>query len=187
MTELSNAEIRALAGKAARGAGHDWGTSEEAGWAAEWLSCRGLPVGEWLCAWLEDPLGPGCPVAAGLALAEGGGPPEGPLRVPGLLLPFLHRLGAAQGASLTLRLEDGTSATVTSAGVVHLAGAFGSHSARLWIETAPPVGSDPAPAKDRARLTDAQMACLNALALCCMVPPTARSRADAGAGQDDND
>lgn len=187
MTELSNSEIRALAGKAARGAGHAWGIAEEAGWAAEWLARRDLPAAEWLCAWLEEPPGPGCPLVAGLALAEGGGLSEGALRVPGLLLPFLHRLAAAQGVSVTLRLEEGASASVSPGGAVHLTGIPGPRTARLRIETAPMAGAAPAPANGRARLTGAQADRLQALALCCTVPPSARSRADAGAAQGDND
>ena len=54
LIDLAHSELNGLVTKAARGAGLSWGLAEEAGWAAEWLSRRGLPAAAWAAEWLAQ-------------------------------------------------------------------------------------------------------------------------------------
>lgn len=165
---LSRTETRALATKAARGAGLDWGLAEEAGFAAEALAARGIDglslLARWLAKRTASPLR--CPIALGAQLADL--PPEAPLRLervafPALLLPFLARAGLGL---------DGTSDPDCPA-------------ADLTLR--PQAGPRPDGPLRRAVTPAATLAALEALALRTTVPPSPRSRADAGAGTLDND
>ena len=96
MTDWSLAEIRALATKAARGAGLDWGLAEEAGYAVSWLEARCAPGTQALASWLEA-VGEVdkeiCPIRIGTALMDCGEAPENGYELtvfqPLLLAPFL--------------------------------------------------------------------------------------------------
>jgi len=78
-------EIGALATKAARGSGMDWGLADEAGYAVKWLQRRQLPGVAALCRylswrqageitnWPDDTACDGhyCPIATGAAYGDG--------------------------------------------------------------------------------------------------------------------
>lgn len=127
---LSHGETEALATKAARGAGMDWGLAEEAGRAARRLSERGRDGLFALLGHLEEvddwagwrpriearrwtaPSGTLCPIALGATLCDHadlsqgpllGGPIEtGPVNRPLLLAPFLMRMSGG-GVAIVAR------------------------------------------------------------------------------------
>ncbi|MFB9151011.1 DUF3726 domain-containing protein [Roseovarius ramblicola] len=214
---LSLSEINALCFKAARGCGLSWGEAEEAGWAAAWLTRAGLSGPSLVLNWLRDcatlarpvpeqgrwraPTGPLCPLRAGLALADHAGLPEGPgedglsietVAHPLVLLPFVAR--SATRLDLPLRIRwggadvtldrDGTGPITLPPGQEHEA------PADLRIATLDRPDTDAIPTVysvpiQGIALTDWQA--LDALALRVTVPPSAASRAGAGAAGDDND
>ncbi|MEQ8900223.1 MAG: DUF3726 domain-containing protein [Roseovarius sp.] len=214
---LSLSEINALCFKAARGVGLSWGEAEEAGWAAAWLTRAGLAgpsiVLHWLqdCATLARPLpapghwqarmGPLCPLRTGLALADFAALPEGPghdgLRIdtvahPRLILPFVAR--AATRLDLPLRIGwFGAELTLDTAGngpVPVSLGEDASAPADLWITVAAPPDPNEQQtdcAVPTKGIAFADWQALDALALRVTVPPSAGSRAGAGAAGDDND
>ncbi|MFC2968520.1 DUF3726 domain-containing protein [Acidimangrovimonas pyrenivorans] len=214
---LSRNELEALCLKAARGAGMSWGHAEEAGFAAGWLSAHGLDGAAALLAVLAAgsgkpwralcpvvtpgrwrPAGPGplCPVALGAALLDhcelpegrlDGGLTVGPVCRPLVVLPFLAASAARTArpvgvdwgtGSLTL---DGDGAI--SGDIEHLA-ALAEGTLVLSPGTAPPgrPAAQGTPGCGRETL-----ARLDALAMRTTVPPSDRSRADAGGGTSDND
>ncbi len=187
-TCLSWSELRVLVGKAARGACLSWGLAEEAGWAAEWLARRGLPAADWAAEWLEDVVAgrPG-PVEVGVAMADAGttgAVPDG-LAGPLYLLPFLHRLVGA-GPGLSLLSPQGLVASVGASGAVVI-GPGRSARSHGWV-IAPATGPVGVPeAAPRPVLSASLLDCLETLALRTTVPPSDRSRSDAGASGGDND
>ena len=99
-------EIGALATKAARGSGMDWGLADEAGYAVKWLQRRQLPGVAALCRylswrqvgeitnWPDDTARDGhyCPIATGAAYGDGvfGDDVQfARVRTPLLLVPFI--------------------------------------------------------------------------------------------------
>jgi hypothetical protein len=99
-------EIGALATKAARGSGMDWGLADEAGYAVKWLQRRQLPGVAALCRylswrqageitiWPDDTARDGhyCPIATGAAYGDGVFGDEvqfARVRTPLLLAPFI--------------------------------------------------------------------------------------------------
>ena len=99
-------EIGALATKAARGSGMDWGLADEAGYAVKWLQRRQLPGVAALCRylswrqageiinWPDDTARDGhyCPIATGAAYGDGvfGDDVQfARVRTPLLLIPFI--------------------------------------------------------------------------------------------------
>ncbi len=99
-------EIGALATKAARGSGLDWGLAEEAGYAVKWLQRRQLPGVMALCRYLSWrrngnltrwPDKPGthghyCPITIGAAYGDGAFGDEAQflgIKTPLLLIPFV--------------------------------------------------------------------------------------------------
>jgi len=99
-------EIDALATKAARGSGMDWGLADEAGYAVKWLQRRQLPGVAALCRylswrqageitiWPDDTARDGhyCPIATGAAYGDGvfGDDVQfARVRTPLLLVPFI--------------------------------------------------------------------------------------------------
>ena len=99
-------EIGALATKAARGSGMDWGLADEAGYAVKWLQRRQLPGVAALCRylswrqagditiWPDDTASDGhyCPIATGAAYGDGMFGDEvqfARVRTPLLLIPFI--------------------------------------------------------------------------------------------------
>lgn len=189
--DMAHSELRSLVTKAARGAGLPWGHAEEAGWAADWLSRRALPAGEWAAHWLAAAVeGRPGPVEIGTALSDKLADPERPLSgewlpdslpAPGYLLPFLHRIAERRGS---LRIIDtiGTVAHVDPDGTV----AFGpswSDTSRNWRIT---DRNEPYDAS-RVRVPPSLIECLEGLALRTTVPPSEASRRNAGSATTDND
>ena len=99
-------EIGALATKAARGSGLDWGLAEEAGYAVKWLQRRQLPGVAALCRYLSSrndgnptswpnetgALGNYCPITLGAAYGDGAFGDEAQfsrVKTPLLLIPFV--------------------------------------------------------------------------------------------------
>jgi hypothetical protein len=99
-------EIGALATKAARGSGLDWGLAEEAGYAVKWLQRRQLPGVAALCrylSWRHDgditnypdetgAHGHYCPIAIGAAFSDGAFGDKAQfsrVKTPLLLIPFV--------------------------------------------------------------------------------------------------
>ena len=99
-------EIGALATKAARGSGLDWGLAEEAGYAVKWLQHRQLPGVTALCrylSWRHDGKltswpdetgahGHYCPITIGAAYGDGAFGDEvqfSRIKTPLLLVPFV--------------------------------------------------------------------------------------------------
>ena len=99
-------EIGALATKAARGSGLDWGLAEEAGYAVKWLQRRQLPGVMALCRYLSwrhhgdltswpDETGVHghyCPITIGAAYGDGAFGDEAQfsrIKTPLLLIPFV--------------------------------------------------------------------------------------------------
>ena len=113
-------EIGALATKAARGSGMDWGLADEAGYAVKWLQRRQLPGVAALCqylswrqagkitVWPDDTARNGhyCPIATGAAYGDGVFGDEvqfARVRTPLLLVPFI----ALRAANSTVCLSMG--------------------------------------------------------------------------------
>lgn len=218
LARFSLAEIETLSAKAGRGAGLSWGLAEEAGAAARWLAAQGLPGPELLLRHLEAydrrpwvevaPIIDGgpwrtadggalCPIAAGAALSDRAGLPDGPgactvtldaVASPGLILPFAAFAAQATGCLLRVRWQD-FEAIVTATSVA-LAGDEAAMSAavahHVAIERAH-GGSQSRPAATGRTVALDIWRRLDALALRTTVPASDQSRADAGAGTSDND
>jgi len=135
--QMSQNEVFALCMKAARGAGMSWGMADEAGFAASWLTARGLDGPRHLLAQLTAMQGrawgdlcptiaPGkwsaatgktiCPVVLGATLSDhailpgglaSGAILTGPVDFPILLCPFLSGIAAATGQIAVLEWTDG--------------------------------------------------------------------------------
>lgn len=185
--DLSISEFRSLIAKAARGLGLPWGHAEEAGWAAEWLARRGLPAADWLCLWLQRAPETGCALTFGLALAEGAAlPPDADMVAPGLVLPFAQRLAQRECRAITLSAPMAF-ATVTPDGCATLHGPVPDLAPRLNLSIGPVADHAAPDLGHRPHPGTAQLALFDALALRTTVPPSARSRADAGSSRGDND
>jgi len=206
---LSLSETEALALKAARGAGLDWGLAEEAAFAARWLTEQGLDGLGLLAAQLAQDTGPltisnrcwraqdARPLSAittGVALGDHFALPDGPLAAPlalssvafpALLLPFVAT--AAARANVVARVEwQACHVMLAGAGILVLEG----HEAVL-AAAAQDVRVTTTPRYDArlfaARTTPpAPMQDLTALAHKTYVPASDQSRRDAGAEGSDN-
>jgi hypothetical protein len=112
-------EIGALATKAARGSGMDWGLADEAGYAVKWLQRRQLPGVAALCRylswrqageitiWPDDTARDGhyCPIATGAAYGDGVFGYEvqfARVRTPLLLAPFIALRAANSPVCLSM-------------------------------------------------------------------------------------
>lgn len=135
--QMSQNEVSVLCMKAARGAGMSWGMAEEAGFAASWLTARGMDGPrqlldhltaaqgrDWgtLCpqvvpgAWQAAPGQAICPIVLGATLSDHAILPQGllagpittgPVDHPLLVCPFLAAIAAAEGAVVTLQWSGG--------------------------------------------------------------------------------
>ncbi len=215
--QLSLSEIDALCFKAARGAGLDWGEAEEAGWAAAWLSRAGLAGPTIILGWLNDlgalerpapapgRWAPGaraqCPLRTGIALADfaglAEGPGEHPLTVvavahPRVTLPFLSRAARRLGLGLSIGWGGGRvlldTAGRLSASAIPADDHPGGANMTIKAKAAPaPATATRDAALPLRPIALADWQALDALALRVTVPPSAQSRAGAGAAGDDND
>jgi hypothetical protein len=198
-------EIEALCLKAARGAGLSWGMAEEAGFAARWLSARGIDGPSALLAHLEEAaghvwdevrprIGNGewaaagdalCPIALGATLSDFAALPEGaladgvlrtgPVGWPVLVLPFAIALTAQSRRAMCLSWDGGRVALVAGA------------RAALALSFCEPAGEAPGPLAGPLTLPAATLSGLEAFALHTTVPASEASRAGAGADSGDND
>lgn len=112
-------EIGALAIKAARGSGMEWGLAEEAGYAVKWLQSHHLPGVSALCKYLSwrqnvspsiwpnitGESGDYCPIAIGAAYSDGLFGDEAQfsrVRLPILLAPFVALRATDQPKTLSI-------------------------------------------------------------------------------------
>lgn len=210
-------EIEAMAKRAARGAGFDWGLAEESAKAVRWLAERDLPGAESLAQLLTHndgkvygelaPLssdgtwharcGQLCPIACGAALsdraqsiADGRVIDLGPIGQPLLLLPFAASAARQTNTAIELSWQD-VSVVVMPNGVV-LAGSqrvLAVEVARsVRCRVTPPLMVAPS-ASTCGRAVDAKSwRRLDALARRTFAPASEASRVSgAGAGLEDND
>ena len=182
-------ETRALALKAARGAGLAWGMAEEAGAAVVWLQASGLPGAAALAALLDDWEWEGartCPLSLGAAISDGApaGRDVGELRQPLLLAPFLWR-------SAPVRLSWGRAVVEIGAG-----GAKSASARDELLSGGVPCALDrgrdeptlEAPATRTPETEAPAIAALRRLASRLLAPATDASRiTGAGAGLKDTD
>lgn len=152
MMPLSLGEVEALALKAARGAGLEWGMAEEAAFATRWLVEQGIDGLAVLAAhlnrlaagpgvplavviggdaWASADASPLCPIALGTALSDHFDLPDGPatriirltpVMTPSLLLPFLARAAARNGGVVVVEWA-GTRVVLHDRVILALAGA----------------------------------------------------------------
>ncbi|PWJ20428.1 DUF3726 domain-containing protein [Jannaschia seohaensis] len=192
MTELSLNEAAALARKATRGAGYDWGLATEAARAVRWLAMRGQPALDALDAllasetaaprlegdrlWAEGPL---CALRAGAVAGDLAALPGlaglrlERVRVPLLVLPF------AAGTGRPMRVSGHGVAHVAPE-ALHLTGDWrGTQDLRLA-----PCDDAPAPTPPifRADVSPDALTRLEALAQRTYAPATDASRR-LGAGE----
>ncbi|WP_175544731.1 DUF3726 domain-containing protein [Roseovarius azorensis] len=211
---LSLSEIQALCFKAARGAGHDWGHAEEAGWAAAWLAAAGLPGPALLLAWLREtdlaaPLPARdrwttsgrrqCPLRTGVALADHAALPEGPgvtplvlenLAHPAIILPFVARAAHRIGSRLLVRCGAGMIDPCSGrlSRTPSDSACLGTAPIDLIILREDGITTNPpTPAPHYGVISLLHWQALDALALRITVPPSAQSRTGAGAEGGDND
>lgn len=211
MTLLSLAEVEAIAIKAARGAGYDWGLAEEAAFATRWLVEQGIDGPAALATLLDGPPKAGivmagqtwsaingqrlCPIAVGAAVSDHFDLPEGPgsrlLRLtnvahPVFLLPFLAAAAARAGVVLVVEWGD-TRVILSDRRILAVAGAQG-----LLADLAPVVSLSGTPNRPqttlqppRAEVSVATVQKLNQLAMRTYVPASDQSRRGAGAAGTD--
>lgn len=127
MTGLwSLSEITALAVKAARGAGYEWGLAQDAGQSVHWLLERDLPGAEALVIALrsdalEQPSQ--CPIRVGCAICDGAMDvaeiAAAPMNAPLLVLPFVAWAAARDRRALVFSWAE-TSVEISAKGEVGL-------------------------------------------------------------------
>ncbi|WP_420857724.1 DUF3726 domain-containing protein [Marivivens marinus] len=213
---LSQNEVETLCSKAARGAGMSWGLAEEAGVAAGWLAARGidgpaalltyLQAGVVDCrdrlaitsgGWSRLDAGLLCPIALGATISDFAGTdlgPIGPSRVslgptaaPILLMSFLA--GAARRTGQTVCLDWAGGAVKVGSGEVAPDGVselLGVQNAAIGIQALSDTNIAHL-SQTVCRLDRRVIEALNSFAMKTTVPPSEKSRADAGAGESDND
>ena len=207
---LSLGEVEAMARKAARGAGYDWGIADEAGYAVRWLEARKVggiialaevldvvanaepsgfaPKGmiDWTC-----PQNQLCPVMTGLVLADGAmlrG--SGVINLPSvmaplLLLPFVGHLSASQGHALSV--VAGTGSAIVLGENINVTGDWRTYDGPVEIK---PRDARPPPGAKITRVNPDPSAwkTLKRMASRTYAPATEASRLmGAGAGLTDND
>lgn len=207
-------EVEAMAKKAARGAGHSWGISEEAGKATRRLCAWGLDgcavlataleaidecdlarraptalIGEWTA---KD--GEFCPLLAGAALSDAAALWKADglclqnVVAPTLLLPFAAMAAHALGVPVTVRW-DGVEATTDGDSLALNGGgtALTATAARVTVSAGDTHPTPCAPAH-RATPRPEDWAALGEFAQRTYAPATEASRLKgAGAGLSDND
>ena len=212
--KVSLNEVDAMAKKAVRGAGYDWGLAEEAGKAARWLCAHGLDGCGAVVQLLEqvdgtDPRtmaptdmtsvqsaasGAMCPVMAGAALADdaaalrAGDITYENLHAPVLLLPFAAMAAAVLGEPVTVEWD--TVGVCCDAGGLRSDGPVSSQTAQVAQVRVSLGGTQVAYAAriTRAEPGPATWSALNSFAHRTYAPATEESRLlGAGAGLSDND
>ncbi len=208
---FSRSEIEAVAAKAARGVGFDWGLAEEAGMAARRLVEAGLPGPELLLAYLEGARGSApeiaishwraplggilCPLLTGAALCDHAAilAEAHHLRLhclshPALIVPFVAQVAARQ--KRVLRVTWTGAGVITTPGALHpvLVDALATTEAvEVTISILTTAVPATKPLQTGRRVSQDVWRRLDALAIATTVPATGSSRAGAGAGNLDND
>ena len=202
-------EIGALATKAARGSGLDWGLAEEAGYAVQWLQRRQLPGVMALCrylswrhhgnltSWPDETGAHGhyCPITVGAAYGDGAFGDEAQfsrIKTPLLLIPFV----ASRTTETPLEINIGSSRFYLAKGQI----GFTNNDTAILGDAAPcqisiaisrPPNITITSVSDLPRVPTSATACVSILerfAKNTYAPATEESRlAGAGAGLNDND
>ena len=203
-------EIGALATKAARGSGMDWGLADEAGYAVKWLQRRQLPGVAALCRYLswrqagEITVWPGdtardghyCPIATGAAYGDGVFGDEiqfARVRTPLLLVPFIALRAANVPVCLSMGNADFTLTQdkfgFSKNDTAILLDASACHIYAASDDELPEMITIANAATPRVPVTaSACITALNSFAKNTYAPATEASRlAGAGAGLNDND
>ena len=210
---FSRSEIEAMAVKAARGAGFDWGMAEEAGLAARCLVEAVLPGPNLLLACLEAPRGSFpeitgtnwhaplngvlCPFATGVALSDRAAMPDGPsviditirrLGHPALVLPFVVQVAARCGQTFRVTWSGVDVIAMPAGLLLELTATLTTPEAsKVTISLATDAPPAKRPAQTGCYVAPEVWRRLDALALATTVPATSSSRAGAGSGSSDND
>lgn len=216
-TILSRGEVESLCLKAARGAGMAWGLAEEAGFSAGWLWARGFDGTQRLLDHLlamqissgynKSPLvmprhwqapeeGRLCPILLGVTLCDYMRLPEGlvmsgpllvgPVNQPLLVLPFLAAMAAKMNKPVCMAWQ-GEFVLVTSEGELVSSVAYPVFEEGLFeVSIAESVSYGIQPT-GRHAVRDTTLSMLNDFAIKTTVMISDQSRADAGAGIEDND
>lgn len=183
-------EVAALALKAARGAGRDWGMAEEAADAVRVLHAHGLDGAALICAALDAPAATD-PVAQGAALSDRAAAlcrsgPEAlpPVAAPALLLPFVLRAARAQSRPLRVT-GGGLEAVCLPSG--RIGGVVPPSPAPIALTVSPahPPLPDPLPQATRAPVTETEWNRLQAWAERTYAPATEASRLRGAGAADD--
>lgn len=210
-TLYSSSEIEALAVKAARGAGFDWGMAEEAGMAVRRLTEAGLPGAGLLLALLEADRGVApdlasltrwhspsgralCPLLSGSTLSDYATLFDGSdvilhrLGHPALILPFAAQVASRLNQSLRLVWRGAD--VIVDQGQLHPIRtdtllAMAVDKVTVSFEASGLFVAEPRQTGGFAPVHVWQR--LDQLALATTVPATGSSRANAGAGNPDND
>ena len=202
---LSLGEFEALARKALRGAGYDWGTAEEGARAARTLArfgCDSAALIERLTHWAVDrdlarhrpaldltpTATPLCPLAAGIALVDLAPPMPvelGTVVEPTLLVPFVQTLlGRSDDPARGARVISGRVTATVHGEALEISTTLVPDVVRIEAVELAPVHQalqsriDPAPAT---------VAALEAMASRTYAPATEASRSGAGPALSDND
>ena len=202
-------EIGALATKAARGSGLDWGLAEEAGYAVNWLQRRQLPGVMALCrylswrhhgnltSWPDETGAHGhyCPITIGAAYGDGAFGDEvqfSRIKTPLLLIPFLairttkKPLEVNIGSSRFYLAKDQIGYTNNDTAILSDAA-----TCQISIASSRPPNITITSLSDLPRVPATVTACVSVLerfAKNTYAPATEESRlAGAGAGLSDND
>ncbi len=185
-------EAEAMARKATRGAGYDWGVAEEAAKAVRWLCAQGIDgVAAVSAVLVPEDRGGASPLVVGMALADQAAQlTQAPFKCahmahPVLLLPFAAM--AARQLAQTVWIDCDGAHAVTDGHFLAVTGDFPAHATRVDI-LLDGVLSAPLPRQSRARPDPEAWAALDRLAHKTYAPSTEESRLrGAGAGLSDND
>jgi len=211
---LSLNEVEAMARKAARGAGYDWGLAEEASKAARWLCSRNMDGCAILARWLDEADGQEledlrpvslnlpwrgragrlCPISAGAALSDCAGQLRSSglqldnLHSPLLLLPYAAAAAGRLGAPLRIDW-DSKQAIVSAQGDVSITADMAAetcaNTVQILIAEASPSQT---PIQTRAIANDRDWEILNGFAGRTYAPNTEESRRlGAGGGMTDSE
>lgn len=186
-------EVAALALKAARGGGYDWGMAEESGQAVRWLLTRGLPGADALAMACQKGVAKtpeSCPVTIGCAMSDGLADAFVPRSVaaPLLLLPFVAWTAIRRKTALNLRWP-GAQFMVSATGELALSGEnFLPSRADVIVDETSCENVALAAIRHRAEVSCETYMALTTLAGKTYAPSTEASReSGAGAGLTDND
>ena len=188
---MSLNEVEAMARKAARGAGLEWGLAEDAGRATRWLCAQGLDGVGVAVSVLIGRSEATCTIARGAALSDRAADlRNGPVNLqnidaPLFLLPFAAWV--ARTLQTAVEVECDRCRALTDGRTLSMTGDFPDHASAVSLRiTNADLGAGRSPS--RARPTETDWAELEALAKRTYAPATDESRLKgAGAGLSDND